>query len=252
MTPRQSQPTIEMLAANKYFTLGGKLTLKVVGGDTSTNVAQIKGTLSVDGATRVPVGDKHLRERQAVKGASVHEVDVMDGDTLSPVEANSESPLLPLNQIALHGERGTLGLDDIVGLHGGTRRVLLKTVVILRLSRIRVRLGDVSLGDGLIRSERKANDLLDLHGTKVDRDHEVQRERVVRGVDIIVLGIFLVKKDLGVCERMLTRVEMLKCLPGSCEPVYQCHPHHSPRGQGQSETCQDRDGQTPCQHRGEP
>jgi hypothetical protein len=173
--------------------------LKVVGGNTSTDVAQIKGTLSVDGAARVAVGNKHFRERQAVKGASVHEVDIMDGDTLTPVETNSESPLLPLNQMTLHGERGTLGLDDIVGLHGGTRRVLLKTVVILGLGGIRVRLGHVSLRDGLIRTERKANDLLDLHCTKVYRDHEVQGERVVRGVDIIVLGIFLVKEDLDAC-----------------------------------------------------
>jgi hypothetical protein len=72
-------------------------------------------------------------------------------------------------------------------------------VVILRLSGIRVRLGDVSLGDGLIGTERKANDLLDLHGTEVDSDHEVQGERVVGGVNIVVLGILLVKEDLDVC-----------------------------------------------------
>lgn len=101
--------------------------------------------------------------------------------------------------MALHGEGGTLGLDDIVGLHGGTRRILLKTVIILGLGGIRVRLANVSLSNTLIGTERKTNDLPDFHGTKVDSDHEVQGERVVRGVDIVVPGILLVQENLDVC-----------------------------------------------------
>ena len=129
-----------------------RLTSQVVRGDAGADVAQIKGTLAVDGVARVAVGDEHLGEREAVEGTAVHEANVVDGHALAPVEADAEAELLPLDEVPSNLERGTLGLDDVVRLHGGARRVLLETVGVLGLKGIgaAVRNGAVDLGGGLI------------------------------------------------------------------------------------------------------
>jgi hypothetical protein len=78
--------------------------LQLVGSDTSSDISQIESLLAVKRRARVSVRHSHVGERQAVEKRATLEVDVVEGQAFTEVEADAEVPILPLDEVALQIE----------------------------------------------------------------------------------------------------------------------------------------------------
>lgn len=76
---------------NKRYKLRIRLTLKIVGCSSSTNVTEIKGSLSVYWVSGIAVRDKHLCERKAVEIAFAIKREIVKGQSYSKNQQSSKS-----------------------------------------------------------------------------------------------------------------------------------------------------------------
>lgn len=95
--------------------------LQVIGINTRAIITEIECSLARIGSTRVSIRHKHLGQRETIEEATAIIPDIVQGQTLSVVEAYSEAPLLPLEVVALNSERRALWLDNLVWLGGRPR-----------------------------------------------------------------------------------------------------------------------------------
>lgn len=73
---------------------------EIVGHDACTSVAEVEGRLAVEGGTRVGVRDVHVREGEAVEEGPVVVADVVDDHAFTLIEAVTEGPFLPVDNVA--------------------------------------------------------------------------------------------------------------------------------------------------------
>ena len=93
---------------------------QAVGHVASTILTQIKSMLPLVRVLRIAVRYNHLREGQAPENrpyvALVVESDIAQDDTLAIVEANVNTPVLPVDNTAINFERDAFRLGDVDGL----------------------------------------------------------------------------------------------------------------------------------------
>ena len=71
---------------------------KIVGAISGATITKVKGLLSLEGRTSICVGDSHLADGKSVGDTSSIVVNIVDNGTLTRVERDTETPLLPFNQ----------------------------------------------------------------------------------------------------------------------------------------------------------
>lgn len=84
--PKQSHPTSSS-ALFPEREEEDEFTRQVIGSDTSTNVAQIKGAFAVQRITRVAIWHKHLGHGQTEEDWTTIEADIVEDHALTPIEA---------------------------------------------------------------------------------------------------------------------------------------------------------------------
>ena len=70
---------------------------EVVGRSSGTSITEVKCLLSVVRRSWVAIRNSHLGQTQSVQNISAIVLEIVNNSTLSRIEANSESPLLPLD-----------------------------------------------------------------------------------------------------------------------------------------------------------
>jgi hypothetical protein len=171
---------------------------------TTTAVTKIKGHLTVKRRTRITIGNSHLRDRQSVKGRAAIKGKIMENHTLTRSETDSESPLLPSDQVALECERSTFRLDNIVrfeivtGLTNKLRIVLVafagfKDVLALGQGVVIETVGVIAI----VTSSAPVN-AHNLFLKNIVNRNKRNREGVHVGVRMVVLGITGVNEKLRV------------------------------------------------------
>jgi len=71
---------------------------EVVGAISGATITKVKGLLSLERRTSICVGDSHLADGKSVGDTSSIVVNIVDNGTLTRVERDTETPLLPFNQ----------------------------------------------------------------------------------------------------------------------------------------------------------
>lgn len=71
---------------------------KIVGAISGATITKVKGLLSLEGRTSICVGDSHLADGKSVGDTSSIVVNIVNNGTLTRVERDTETPLLPFNQ----------------------------------------------------------------------------------------------------------------------------------------------------------
>ena len=144
-----------------------------------------------------------MEELPTVKG------NIVEYQTLTPVEADTEAPLLPFHKVSVQLEAGSLGLNNPQWLERRTGLFLLEVVCIFGLFRstqLEAILGlVVTLHANTQRQALHCSDL-QLISVEVHDHQEVQRMRVWVRVRVFGLGIPKEEEDLGFALVFVVRV----------------------------------------------
>src|ERR1700737_2550174 len=158
---------------------------EVVGSDPGADVAKIEGRFAVVRRSRVGVWDKHVRYGQAIEDASAVIADIMQGQSLTVIETDAESPFLPFYDIPVDSVARALWLNDIVRLQSSAFAPAEFVVVFVTYWDL-----VVSLRRGVEGIEQRETDnLVDFLGCIVNARRKVKRDGVMVGFGVIMRRI---------------------------------------------------------------
>ncbi|KAI3479988.1 hypothetical protein L1887_57886 [Cichorium endivia] len=188
---------------------------EAVGSKAARGITHIERLLAVQRRTRIAVRYRHLGHRQSVEDGSTLESKVVQRQTFPRSPADAEVPSLPLDVLAAHRERRTLGLLHDQRLETRSRlKVGLEMRHVLALFHVGLRpslLPGVHHAVGRVARVAPV-DMGDLARQHVDNGHKRQRPRVVERVTIVSRARRLEDPRIGSDGRVGLQTELLERL----------------------------------------